>query len=176
MRRSKSFNVREDEVNKYYKKLKKDAEEHGYHLNPDVRFTKDLVRGLIINTKRYGYQACPCRLAFGIKEKDIDIICPCDYRDLDLNDYGACYCGLYVSEEIINGEKELKPVPERRGRVKEKNIRKNNKIKKNDLIERKPKYPLWRCKVCGYLCARENPPEVCPICKAKKERFELFDL
>jgi rubrerythrin len=34
--------------------------------------------------------------------------------------------------------------------------------------------PVWRCKVCGYLCARENPPEVCPICKAKKERFERF--
>jgi ferredoxin-thioredoxin reductase catalytic chain len=34
--------------------------------------------------------------------------------------------------------------------------------------------PVWRCKVCGYLCARESPPEVCPICKAKKERFEKF--
>ena len=36
------------------------------------------------------------------------------------------------------------------------------------------KYPVWRCNVCGYLCARENPPEICPICKAKKERFEIF--
>jgi ferredoxin-thioredoxin reductase catalytic chain len=36
--------------------------------------------------------------------------------------------------------------------------------------------PVWRCKVCGYLCARQNPPEVCPICKAGKERFELFVL
>jgi rubrerythrin len=34
--------------------------------------------------------------------------------------------------------------------------------------------PVWRCKVCGYLCARDAPPEVCPICKAKKERFEKF--
>jgi ferredoxin-thioredoxin reductase catalytic chain len=34
--------------------------------------------------------------------------------------------------------------------------------------------PVWRCKVCGYLCARDSPPEVCPICKAKKERFEKF--
>jgi len=34
--------------------------------------------------------------------------------------------------------------------------------------------PVWRCKVCGYLCAREGPPEICPICKAKKERFERF--
>lgn len=34
------------------------------------------------------------------------------------------------------------------------------------------KYPIYRCKVCGYLCARENPPELCPICKADKDRFE----
>ena len=35
-------------------------------------------------------------------------------------------------------------------------------------------YPIWRCRVCGYLCARKEPPEVCPICKAEKERFEHF--
>jgi rubrerythrin len=28
--------------------------------------------------------------------------------------------------------------------------------------------------VCGYLCAREEAPGICPICKAKKERFERF--
>jgi len=36
------------------------------------------------------------------------------------------------------------------------------------------KLPVWRCRVCGYLCAREQPPEVCPICKVKKDRFERF--
>ena len=35
---------------------------------------------------------------------------------------------------------------------------------------------VWRCKVCGYLCARKSPPEVCPICKVGKERFEPFNL
>jgi rubrerythrin len=34
--------------------------------------------------------------------------------------------------------------------------------------------PVWRCRVCGYLCARDEPPGVCPICKAKKDRFERF--
>jgi len=34
--------------------------------------------------------------------------------------------------------------------------------------------PVWRCKVCGYLCAREQPPGICPICKATRERFERF--
>ena len=35
---------------------------------------------------------------------------------------------------------------------------------------------VWRCRVCGYLCARKNPPETCPICKVGKDRFETFHL
>lgn len=34
---------------------------------------------------------------------------------------------------------------------------------------------VWRCKVCGYLCARVSPPEECPICKVPRERFEPFE-
>lgn len=34
--------------------------------------------------------------------------------------------------------------------------------------------PVWRCVVCGYLCARAGPPEICPVCKAKRDRFERF--
>ena len=34
---------------------------------------------------------------------------------------------------------------------------------------------VWRCKVCGYLCARTSPPETCPICKVSRERFEPFE-
>jgi ferredoxin-thioredoxin reductase catalytic subunit len=79
------------EIDQQYERLKKEAEDYGYHLNPDVAFTKDLVRGILVNDKRYGYWNCPCRLASGIKEEDLDIICPCDYRDPDLTDYGICY-------------------------------------------------------------------------------------
>lgn len=35
---------------------------------------------------------------------------------------------------------------------------------------------VWRCKVCGYLCARTGPPETCPICKVSRDRFELFPM
>ncbi len=33
---------------------------------------------------------------------------------------------------------------------------------------------VYRCTVCGYLCARDEPPDLCPSCSAKKERFEEF--
>ncbi len=61
------------EIDRLYQKLKKEAEERGYYLNPDVEFTKLLIRSLIINEKRFSYQACPCRLADGNKEDDLDI-------------------------------------------------------------------------------------------------------
>jgi ferredoxin-thioredoxin reductase catalytic subunit len=61
------------EVDELYRKLDREAEAAGYHLNPDVEFTKDLVKGLMVNERRYGYWACPCRLASGNKQDDLDI-------------------------------------------------------------------------------------------------------
>jgi len=168
---SDEIEVTEKEVNKLYEKLDREAEVSGYHLNPDVEHTKELVRGLLINEKRYGYWACPCRLAEGVKEEDLDIICPCDYRDPDLTDYGTCYCALYVSQEVLKGEKRLGSIAERRPLPEERKRTKSKVMAKN--ISSLP-LPVWRCKVCGYLCARDKPPEVCPICKAKKDRFERF--
>lgn len=170
--------ITDEEVEKAYEKFKKEAEENGYFLNNDLFFSKELIRSLLINQKRYGYQACPCRLASGDKSKDLDIICPCDYRDADLNDYDACYCALYISSKIINGEKQLSAIPERRNKVKKTNKEIGGSSLLSEEISKSSipglPYPVWRCKVCGYLCARENPPEICPICKAKKERFEKF--
>jgi ferredoxin-thioredoxin reductase catalytic subunit len=81
----------EQEVAQLQDKLNREAESGGYHLNPDPEMTRSLVEGLIANEKRYGYPSCPCRLATGDKSKDLDIICPCDYRDPDLDDYNTCY-------------------------------------------------------------------------------------
>lgn len=163
--------VTEEEVEKLYKRLNREAEASGYHLNADAEHTRELVRGLLINEKRYGYWSCPCRLASGSKEEDLDIICPCDYRDQDLNDYGTCYCALYVSRAVLKGDKKLEPIPERRPSLDE---RKRNRSKPKVVNIPSLALPVWRCKVCGYLCAREKPPEVCPVCKAKKDRFEQF--
>jgi ferredoxin-thioredoxin reductase catalytic subunit len=106
--------ISDAKVDAEYQRLQAEAESGGYHLHPDVEFTRDLIRGLLANEARYGYGACPCRLASGIKEDDLDIICPCDYRDPDLTDYGSCYCALYVSGAILRGERAAQAIPERR--------------------------------------------------------------
>ena len=88
---SDTIQVTEQETEALFLMMNKDAEAYGYHLNPDTEFTKELVRGLLVNEKRYGYQNCPCRLASGDAAADLDMVCPCDYRDPDLTDYGTCY-------------------------------------------------------------------------------------
>lgn len=162
----KKIPVPEEDVQRLHQRLNRQAEASGYHLNPDVEFTKGLIRGLLVNEKRYGYWACPCRLASGVKENDLDIICPCDYRDPDLTEYDQCYCALYVSEKVMRGEKTTGSIPERRSRTPER-----SRGKPSLKALSKLSFPVWRCRVCGYLCARENPPEVCPICKAKKREI-----
>ncbi len=164
--------VPKDEIDKLFARLDADARKSGYFLNPDTAFTMELVEGLIANEKRYGHQACPCRLAAGDRKEDIDIICPCDYRDADLDDFGACYCALYVSRDIAEGKASAQPLPDRRP------------VKREERPQFKPTpigragsdlpFPVWRCKVCGYLAARDEPPGVCPICKVTKDRFERF--
>ena len=164
-------NVRPEDVEQLYKKLSEEAESGGYNLSTDEAMTRELVKGLLANERRYGYRACPCRLASGEKEEDLDIICPCDYRDPDPAEYGACYCSLYVSRDVLDGRKKVGSIPERRP-SREKRMKKEAQKQKKDTSSLP--LPVWRCRVCGYLCARKNPPEVCPICKAKQERFERF--
>jgi ferredoxin-thioredoxin reductase catalytic chain len=165
--------VSEEEVQALFERLDSEAEKSGYHLNPDRAFTLGLVRGILVNEKRYGYWLCPCRLGDGIKEEDLDIICPCDYRDPDLAAYGCCYCSLYVTQEVLDGKKKTRRIlerrPERAQRLQFAHRGGLGKLELGSLA-----YPVWRCRVCGYLCARDGPPEVCPVCRAKKDRFERF--
>lgn len=166
-----SIEVPAKAVEKLWKQLDKEAEAGGYHLNPDRELTRSLIEGLIVNDRRYGYPACPCRLSFGDRREDFDIICPCDYRDPDIAEYDACYCALYVSGAVVRGERVAECIPERRP------SRDERKKQQEELAGSGVSglaYPVLRCRVCGYLCARIRPPEVCPICRATKDRFERF--
>ncbi|WP_029895436.1 ferredoxin-thioredoxin reductase catalytic domain-containing protein [Desulfohalovibrio reitneri] len=97
-----------------YEKLKPLQEKQGYQFNKDMTYTMPLLESLLVNKERHGYMACPCRLATGEYEKDRDIICPCTYRGPDVEEYGACFCALYVSDDYNQERMDKKTVPERR--------------------------------------------------------------
>jgi ferredoxin-thioredoxin reductase catalytic subunit len=168
------------------KRAEADAKTYGYFLTPQNDLLQMFIEGLKTNEERYGYPSCPCRLATGNLEIDRDIICPCDYRDPDVAQYGACYCRLYVNKTVFDSQ-NLPEVPERRP------IEKQERAYGTQIITQSPpqtpqekpsqtvvnpqpqkveiKKKLWYCKQCGYVVYREDPPYVCPICKAKKEMF-----
>jgi ferredoxin-thioredoxin reductase catalytic chain len=102
------------EVEKLYEMLKKVQEAKGYFFNKDKERVFDLLEALLVNKDRYGYMCCPCRLASGKREHDQDIICPCVYRGPDVEEFGSCYCNLYVSAAWNEGKVDQEYVPERR--------------------------------------------------------------
>ena len=101
-------------VGKLYETLKKAQEPKGYHFNKDKDRVFELLEALLTNKDRYGYMACPCRLASGDRDLDKDILCPCAYRAADVEKYGSCYCNLYVSKAWNEDAIPHVHVPERR--------------------------------------------------------------
>lgn len=102
------------DVEKLYAMLEKTQSAQGYFFNADRDRTMELLEALLKNKDRYGYMVCPCRLASGDRENDKDIICPCVYRAPDVEEYGSCYCNLYVSKAWNDGTIDRDFVPERR--------------------------------------------------------------
>ena len=97
-----------------YEMLKKVQEPKGYYFSRDQMLVMDLMEALLVNKERYGYMCCPCRLSTGDRDNDRDIICPCEYREEDVREFGSCYCNLYVSSDWNEGKIEKVYVPERR--------------------------------------------------------------
>lgn len=165
-----------------------DAKTYGYYLHPDPEFLKDLLEGLKRNEERYGYPSCPCRLASGKFELDRDILCPCDYRDPDVAEYGCCYCALYVRKDLYGGKTPILPIPERRPMEKQARAYAATGVAAAGVTTEKTaeakseghsvevKRKLWYCRQCGYVLFREEPPYICPICKAKREMFAQIEI
>ncbi len=176
-------------IDQVRRRAEADAKTYGYYLTPQQDLLKMFLEGLKTNEERYGYPSCPCRLATGNLELDRDIICPCDYRDPDVAEYGACYCRLYVNKAVYESQ-NLPEVPERRPAEKQQRAYgtpiaqkpaeptqtkaeppKQQPLGKPAEVKKK----LWYCRQCGYVVYREDPPYVCPICKAKRDMFSEID-
>jgi ferredoxin-thioredoxin reductase catalytic chain len=93
-----------------------------------------------------------------------------------VKDFGYCYCALYVRKDVVEGKNPVAPIPERRPLEKQARAHRGAaepSVKASPAAEEPAttKMKMWYCKQCGYVCFRENPPYICPICKAKRELF-----
>ena len=60
--------------------------------------TADMIaKGVLANELKSGLKLCPCRLSDGSREKDLELICPCDFKKHDTWEKdGRCWCNLFV--------------------------------------------------------------------------------
>ena len=104
-----------EDVLKYIKQV---AEKRNWIIHPNNDGTLDLlVDGLTTNFNRIGYFNCPCRDSEEDIKIDRDIVCPCNYAQPDVEEYGRCYCALFFDSQYdfstpIEMIPERRPIPE----------------------------------------------------------------
>jgi len=74
------------------------ARKNGFKLNPNKEVVKNLIKGLLMNEKKYGQKYCPCRRISGDLEEDRPKICPCKWHKEEIERDGHCYCGLFYKK------------------------------------------------------------------------------
>ena len=100
-----------DDVTKYVKQV---AQKRNWILHPNGDGTLDmLIEGLRDYFNRVGYFNCPCRDSNEDMKSDRDIICPCDYAQPDIDEFGRCYCALYFDPNYTF-DSEIEMIAERR--------------------------------------------------------------
>lgn len=72
-----------------------------FTLNQDEKMVEQLLDGILNNEKDSGLKYCPCQLRDGNFEKDLELICPCNFFSHDTwLSGGRCWCGLFVKRKI----------------------------------------------------------------------------
>lgn len=75
------------------------CENQVFVLNPDKEHVDIIIEGVLSNEKKFGLKLCPCRLRDGSRERDLDLICPCNFEIQDTwKERGDCWCGLFVKK------------------------------------------------------------------------------
>ena len=86
------------------KVFEKFTEKKDFVLNPDKEHVDLLLHGLLENEKKHGLKLCPCRLRDGTKERDLELVCPCNFKTHKAWLVPAkgmqpmCTCGLFVKK------------------------------------------------------------------------------
>ncbi len=75
------------------------TEKNDFALNPDSKHVNIIIEGILKNEEKFGLKLCPCRLSDGTRQKDLELICPCNFKiQKTWKEKGMCWCGLFVKE------------------------------------------------------------------------------
>ena len=66
-------------------------------LNPSREKVEMLADGVLNNEKNHGLKYCPCRLRTGDFDKDLLLVCPCNFKiQKTWREKGECWGSLFV--------------------------------------------------------------------------------
>jgi ferredoxin-thioredoxin reductase catalytic chain len=68
-----------------------------FKLNTDFEIVEMISKGVLLNEKKVGLKNCPCRLTFNDPIKDLELLCPCNFKTHNTwNTKNRCWCGLFI--------------------------------------------------------------------------------
>jgi ferredoxin-thioredoxin reductase catalytic subunit len=86
--------MKEEEIIKVWKDF---TDINDFKLNPDNTHVNLVVQGVLKNEEKHGLKLCPCRLRNKTFERDLELICPCNFKAQDnWEQKGMCWCGLFI--------------------------------------------------------------------------------
>ncbi len=86
--------MNKDELKKAWAKF---TEPNDFVLNPNEEHVNKIIDGVLDLEKKYGLKLCPCRLRNGSLERDLELICPCNFKiQANWKTKGECWCGLFT--------------------------------------------------------------------------------
>ena len=86
--------MNEEELKKAWENF---TEKNDFKINPDPEHVDLIAKGVLENEKKHGLKLCPCRLRDNTRQRDLELICPCNFKMQDTwKNKGMCWCGLFI--------------------------------------------------------------------------------
>ncbi|MBM3302625.1 MAG: hypothetical protein FJY85_22070 [Deltaproteobacteria bacterium] len=68
-----------------------------FRLEDSQENIRTLATGELENMRKHGLKYCPCRIPTGDFDRDLRLICPCNFKTQQYwKENGECWCGLFV--------------------------------------------------------------------------------
>ncbi len=80
--------------------LEKYCEQKGYALNPSWMMTTSLKSNLCEMEATFGKRYCPCFEPSGDTVLDKKMMCPCEFIEDEIEEYGTCHCALFGPKDL----------------------------------------------------------------------------
>lgn len=88
------------EVKKQHRWITKYTAQKNYALNPSWMMSTNLEIWLSEMEATFGKRYCPCFEPSGDAELDKKMLCPCEFIDDEIAEYGTCHCALFGSPDL----------------------------------------------------------------------------